>query len=121
MLKALKGYVSRAACDPYGCLLLCVAMETMDDTVLLRKNVLTEMLAQLPELACHAHGSLPLLAVLAPRAKRYFTPEQVLQDKKRYSTVSPSTICGHLHSLITNYLISFHLSSSVTICGHLHS
>ena len=36
MLKALKGYVSRAACDPYGCLLLCVAIETIDDTVLVR-------------------------------------------------------------------------------------
>ena len=86
MLKALKGYVSRAACDPYGCLLLCVAVETIDDTVLLRKTILSELLAELPTLACHAHGSLPLLAVLAPRAKRYFTPEQVLRDTRNYFT-----------------------------------
>ncbi len=49
----------------------------------LRKTLLSELLAELPTLACHAHGSLPLLAVLAPRAKRYFTPEQVLRDARR--------------------------------------
>ena len=40
-------------------------------------GVLGELLTELPSLAPHAHGALPLLVLLAPRDKRHFTPEQL--------------------------------------------
>jgi pumilio family protein 6 len=60
LLKALKGYVGRAACDPHGALVLCVALEAVDDTVLLAKGVLTELTSSLDTLSRHPHGTLPL-------------------------------------------------------------
>ncbi len=82
LLKAVKGYVVAAASNPHGALFLCACLEVVDDTVLLRKCLLSEMLPQLAVLAAHSHGSLPLLAILAPRSARYFTAErlQVLGD-----------------------------------------
>jgi len=77
ILKAVKGYVVKAACDPNAALVLCTALEVVDDTVLLRKLLLSELLSELPTLCVDAHGSLPLLSVLAPRDKRYFDAAQL--------------------------------------------
>ena len=77
VLKGLKGFAPKAALDAHGALVLCTALETVDDTVFLSKGVLSELVADLPSLASHAHGALPLLQLLAPRDKRYFTPEQL--------------------------------------------
>ena len=77
LLKALKGYAARAAQDPHGALVVCTALECVDDTVLLNKGVLAELVAELPVLAMHPHGALPLLQLLAPRSSRHFTPEQL--------------------------------------------
>ena len=68
--------MARAALDQHGALVLSVALEAVDDTVLLSKTVLAEMSAELASLAVHAHGKLPLLQVLAPRSSRYLTPAQ---------------------------------------------
>lgn len=77
LLKALKGYVGRAACDPHGALVLCVALEAVDDTVLLAKGILAELTSSLDTLSRHPHGTLPLLQLLAPREKRHFSPLQL--------------------------------------------
>ena len=77
LLKALKGFAGRAATDCHGALVLCVAVEVVDDTVLLAKGVVAELCAELSTLALHAHGVLPLLQLLAPRSPRYFTPAQL--------------------------------------------
>lgn len=63
LLKAMKGYVARAALDPHGALVLCTAMEAVDDTVLLTKALVQELSADLYSIALHAHGQLPLLQV----------------------------------------------------------
>ena len=77
VLKAMKGYVARAALDSHGALVLCVALEVADDTVLLSKAVLSELLPELAELALHAQGSLPLLQLLSPRSSKHFSPAQL--------------------------------------------
>lgn len=77
ILKGLKGFAARAAQDPNGSLVLCTALETVDDTVLLGKGIVAELAGELPGLAMHAHGSLPLLQVLTPRSKSHFSPEQL--------------------------------------------
>ena len=78
MLKSLKGFVARAALNGNGALVLATALEVVDDTVMLRKLLLAELEPQLATLSLHSQGSLPLLAVLAPRAKRYFSEAALL-------------------------------------------
>ena len=41
------------------------------------KGALAELIAELSSLATHPHGTLPLLQLLSPRDKRYFSPEQL--------------------------------------------
>ena len=77
LLKALKGYVARAATDPHGALVLSAALEAVDDTVLLSKAVLGELVPEIATLARHPHGVLPLLQLLAPRSPRHFAPAQL--------------------------------------------
>ena len=77
VLKALKGFVARAAQDVYGALVLCAALEFIDDTVLLAKSVLAELQPELASLALQPQGCLPLLQLLAPRSSSHFTPEQL--------------------------------------------
>lgn len=77
ILKAMKGFVARAAQNPHGSLMLCTALGVVDDTVLLSKALLSELQSELGSLALDAHGCLPLLQILVPRSNRYFTPEQL--------------------------------------------
>ena len=77
VLKAMKGYVSKAALDPHGALVLSVALEAVDDTVLLSKSLLAELQPELLGLSLHPHGNLPILQVLAPRSKTHFSASQL--------------------------------------------
>lgn len=77
VLKALKGFVPRAAQDVYGALVLCAALSFVDDTVLLTKSVWAELQPELLPLACHPQGVLPLLHLLKPASPSHFTPEQL--------------------------------------------
>ncbi|KAL3931536.1 MAG: hypothetical protein SGPRY_001085, partial [Prymnesium sp.] len=88
LLKALKGFVSRAAQDTHGALVVCTALGMVDDTVLLAKSLLIEMQEELLQLALHPHGSLSLLQVLAPRSTRYFNADQLAVIGEADSSVS---------------------------------
>ena len=56
ILKAMKGYVGAAAQDAHGALVLCAALESVDDTVLLGKSVLSEL--------CDAHSTSAPLSLI---------------------------------------------------------
>ena len=92
VLKALKGFVARAAQDVYGALVLCAALAFIDDTVLLAKSVLAELQPELSSLALQPQGCLPLLQLLAPRSSSHFTPEQLAIIGEPDGTASVSAV-----------------------------
>ena len=92
VLKALKGFVARAAQDVYGALVLCAALAFIDDTVLLAKSVLAELQPELVSLALQPQGCLPLLQLLAPRSSSHFTPEQLAIIGEPDGTTSVSAV-----------------------------
>jgi len=74
-LKALKGRVCDVARDACGHIALLAALECVDDTALLGKAVLDEMMPQLGALARHRTARRLLLNLLAPRSPRYLPPD----------------------------------------------
>ena len=70
ILKALKGFASRAAIDPNGTLVLCTALEAVDDTVLIGKGLLAEVAGALPGVAMHPQEGTPTPTRSSRRAAR---------------------------------------------------
>lgn len=78
LLKSLKEAVHGAASDPHGFMVVVRALDVVDDTVLLRKQVLQPLLDEdVLELADNINGSRVLLHLLAPRDLRYMHPSLV--------------------------------------------
>jgi len=74
MLQQFKEHVSAMAVDKESILVLLRALDTTDDTVLLKKTVLNPLLEDVSGICNSARARLTFLHILDPRAKRYFNP-----------------------------------------------
>lgn len=72
IVKCFKGKVMEACNHPSGYLALLTLMNVVDDTVMVQKMILSEMLPNLREVAEHVTGHKVLLQLLRPNSKSYF-------------------------------------------------
>eukprot|EP00743_Colponemidia_sp_Colp-15_P003041 GILK01003287.1.p1 GENE.GILK01003287.1~~GILK01003287.1.p1 ORF type:complete len:745 (-),score=188.65 GILK01003287.1:133-2367(-) len=79
IVKNLKGSVLEMCHNDICSIVVTRLLDVVDDTVLLQKSILNEMFADLPSLCLSKAGRKPLLHVLAPRAARYFSREDLAQ------------------------------------------
>ncbi|GFS01670.1 pumilio domain-containing protein KIAA0020 homolog [Elysia marginata] len=81
-IKSLKTHVAKACMEEQGHLLLLAIFDSVDDTVLVQKVILDELLKSLDTLIVHATGKKVLLYLLNPRDPVHFNPniQQVLQE-----------------------------------------
>ncbi|KAG0574443.1 hypothetical protein KC19_VG262600 [Ceratodon purpureus] len=77
IIKGMKGYVAKIAQDDHGYMVLVAILDVVDDTKLVTKIIIKELIKDLNNLALHKFGRLVLLHLLAPRVRRYF-PADVL-------------------------------------------
>lgn len=89
MVKALKGHAAAVARHPHAHPILLALLRWMDDTVLLCKSVVAELLAAAKELAADQFALLSLLALLAPPSPAHF-PRDLLDLMARYDAHSAS-------------------------------
>jgi len=90
IIKSFRSAVRKIAFDEYGHYAIVALLDSVDDTKLLWKSVLGELLYGdqtekaltaavktdlLCELLCQKHGRLPILHLLVPRSTRYFHPQ----------------------------------------------
>ncbi|GAO51151.1 puf family RNA-binding protein [Saitoella complicata NRRL Y-17804] len=75
LVRALKPYAHKLAMDEYGCLVFCAIFETVDDTVLVNKSLLSELKPHLQEMMMHKYGRRVLLYILCGCDPRYFFKE----------------------------------------------
>ena len=124
LLKSLKGFCNRAALDPHGALVLVAALESVDDTVLLTKGVLAELIADLPALAVHPHGQLPFLSLRAPRSSRYFHPDQTAllgeAGGGAHSKKEPAVRRGELLAHVLPHLLDHCAAHAASLAVHPH-
>ena len=77
MVRAMKPWVVKMACSDYGWWPLIRALDCIDDTVLLNKSLLAEIMPAWASLCRDKNGRLVILYLLAGRSPRYFSPRFV--------------------------------------------
>jgi pumilio family protein 6 len=90
IVKSFKPYVKKICMEENGHVVVMGVFDTVDDTVLVRKAILSEMVSGLAELCDHQYGRRVLLYLLSPRNRLHFSSqflESVLQpgDGNQYT------------------------------------
>ncbi|KAL2611233.1 hypothetical protein R1flu_022925 [Riccia fluitans] len=78
IIKSMKGHVKKIACDEYSSVVLMAVLDLVDDTTLVSKVIISELLKDLKEIVSHKYGRRFVLHLLAPGEHRYF-PVDVLK------------------------------------------
>uniref|UniRef100_A0A0X3PV35 PUM-HD domain-containing protein n=1 Tax=Schistocephalus solidus TaxID=70667 RepID=A0A0X3PV35_SCHSO len=79
LVRSLKTFVASLAFDEHGHLFLVGLLDAVDDTKLVCKYVIKELLADLEDIVAHPHARKVLLYLLAPRDQRHF-PAQLVEN-----------------------------------------
>nr|CDS25823.1 pumilio domain containing protein [Hymenolepis microstoma] len=74
LLKSLKTCVASIAENEHGHIFLMGLLDAMDDTKLLAKSVIKEIIEDLEDIVNHPHARKVLLYALSPRDPRHFAP-----------------------------------------------
>lgn len=82
IIKSLKGHVMDVALSEHGYLILLALFDTVDDTVLLKKMLMPEILGDLFKIANDCYGRKVILYLVARREPMYFHPAEVEMLKK---------------------------------------
>jgi len=71
MSQGMKGHVMKVALEEYGHVCLMTLFQMVDDTKLMTKSIVPELLERLPELLADKYGQRIVLQLLSPDDKRY--------------------------------------------------
>ncbi|CAD6237409.1 GSCOCG00002298001-RA-CDS [Cotesia congregata] len=74
MLKVMKEQIKEIATSEYGYLFLLAMLDSVDDTVLVKKIFVPEFLSHLQEIVASEHGKKVVLYLVARRDTHYFHP-----------------------------------------------
>lgn len=77
IVKGFKEHVAKVARDDHGHLVLLQILEVIDDTLLVRKTILSEVVKEVLPLSLHKYGSRIFLHLLAPHVRRYFPADVI--------------------------------------------
>lgn len=110
-IKSLKTHIVKVCMEEQGHLLLLAIFDTVDDTVLVQKVILDELLKSLDTLIVHATGKKVLLYLLNPRDPVHFNPciQQLLQegDRNPTSKKDKTVRAKELRAYISPHLIKY--------------
>eukprot|EP01135_Chromosphaera_perkinsii_P000106 Nk52_evm2s32 gene=Nk52_evmTU2s32 len=77
IIKSFKPFFKKICMEEFGHLAMVTAFECVDDTVMMKKVLLPELVGSLDELFVDKYGRKVLLSILSPRSKQYFFPATV--------------------------------------------
>ncbi|KAG6551989.1 hypothetical protein Mapa_006295 [Marchantia paleacea] len=77
IIKSMKGHVKKIACDEHSSAVLMAIFDLVDDTTLVSKVIISELLTDLKETISHKYGRRFVLHLLAPGESRYFPVDLV--------------------------------------------
>eukprot|EP00731_Ephydatia_muelleri_P017988 Em0011g28a len=75
IIKTFKGLVKKICTEEHGHVVMLGIFDCIDDTVLVKKALLGEVIEGLEELASNVHGRRVLLYLLNPRNHQHFSPQ----------------------------------------------
>jgi len=77
IIKTMKSFVSKICKEEHGNVTIMAITDVTDDTVLIEKIILAEMIKSIDDLIEDKHGCLPFLHLMAPYSKTYFTKNTI--------------------------------------------
>ncbi|KAL1918605.1 uncharacterized protein VTP21DRAFT_2627 [Calcarisporiella thermophila] len=77
IVRSMKPFVVKICKEEYGHITLLRMFDVVDDTVLVGKNILSEITKNIEEIANDKYGKRVLLYLLAGRHRKYFTPSVI--------------------------------------------
>lgn len=77
IMKALKEHVTKIITSEHGYLMILCLLDTVDDTVLLKKIILPEVLNNINEIVLNEYGRKVILSIVARRDKCFFHPSLI--------------------------------------------
>lgn len=89
IIKSFKTLITKICFEEHGHLVLCALFDSVDDTKIMEKAILSELFSNLTEILSNQHGKQVVLYLISPRDKKYFHPAvtKILEkgDKNPYS------------------------------------
>jgi len=74
LIKSFKGHVVKIAQEEYGHVAFLALFDCVDDTKLVGKAIVEELIKNLPEVMACKYGRFVITYLMAPRSKVYFSP-----------------------------------------------
>ncbi|XP_048763203.2 pumilio homolog 3-like isoform X2 [Ostrea edulis] len=113
IMKTFKTHVTKICKDEYGYLVLIAMFDVVDDTKLVGKIILEEMLKSLNEIAQNQHGRKVFQYILCPRDPHFFQPDivRVLKEgdnnphSKKDSTVRYKELLTMVSPPLLQYIV----------------
>ncbi|GFQ81205.1 pumilio homolog 3 [Trichonephila clavata] len=77
IVKSMKTFVAKIAMEEHGHMVLLALFDCLDDTVLIEKHIIKELVSHLLELSQNIHGKKVLSYLLNPRDPHYIHPDVI--------------------------------------------
>ncbi|KAF9409842.1 pumilio domain member 6 [Entomortierella beljakovae] len=77
MLKSMKPFVVKICKEEYGHMVMLRMFDVVDDTVLMSKAILTEIIKEMDDIAKDKFGRRVILYLLAGRSPKYISPQNI--------------------------------------------
>ncbi|XP_041360109.1 pumilio homolog 3-like [Gigantopelta aegis] len=113
IIKCLKTHVLKVCKEEYGHMVMLAIIDVVDDTRLVHKALLDEMLKSLDEVAQNQYGRKVLIYLLSPRDPLHFHPDivHVLQEGDKNTTskkdgkVRSQELADYVSSALLQYVV----------------
>src|SRR5690348_9718493 len=77
MLKTMKPFVVKICKEEYGHMVMLRMFDVVDDTVLMSKAILAEIVKEMEDIAKDKYGRRVILYLLAGRSPKYISPQSI--------------------------------------------
>ncbi|PRD32724.1 UNVERIFIED_CONTAM: pum3, partial [Trichonephila clavipes] len=109
IVRSMKTFVAKIAMEEHGHMVLLALFDCLDDTAIMEKIVIKELVSQLFELSQNIHGKKVLIYLLNPRDPHYIHPDviNILKqgDGNKTSKKDPKIRSSQLKSMIATPLL----------------
>jgi len=111
IIKSMKTFLKKICYEDYGHLVLLAIFDAVDDTRLVQKAIIEEMMKHLSDLISDTHARKVLFYLLSPRDPLYFCPDitSILQrgDTNPTSKKDMSVRRAELLNVVSPYLLTY--------------
>lgn len=112
IIKSLKSFIAKIACEEYGHLMLLAIFDQVDDTKIVSKIILDELFHSIKDIIENEYGRKVVKYLVAPRDTKFFIKDYIKrleagdgnENSKKPQAVRSSELLEHSLSYLNEYL-----------------